>query len=236
MDFNFESALKSNLDHYMDDVYTSIPAMVVGIQQIQDGLVDVQPLVNKVYKDGSKDECPVLYGVPIIMPCTTTSSITMPVNQGDTVYLMFSQRDIDVFKNGGDSPHDPASFRSFNMNDAVAIIGLNPVNKSKLSAKSHSIPFDNTSLIMSHNVGTEKESYIKISQEGSISIEAKNDLNFKAKSVNIKCNAVSMEASTFDVKAVVTIDGMNLNNFMKSHVHGYTDDGNPMLTDIPEGF
>lgn len=236
MSVNLESLLKNNLDNYMEDVYTCIPAMVVGVQKLNEGLVDVQPLINNVFTDGAKVEFPTIYAVPVIMPCTMKSSITMPVNHGDTVLLMFSQRDIDVFKNGGDSPHDPSSFRRFNMNDAVALIGLNPVNKTRLSAKNHNIPFDNESLIIAHNVGEDNESYIKFDNSGSINIGATSNLNIKAKSVDINADAVSINASKVDIKATVTVDGMNLNNFMTSHNHPYTDDGRPATTGTPQGF
>ena len=232
----FESILKANLNNYMDDVYICLPAIVVGIQNIQDGIIDVQPLINHIFADGTKSEYPTIYSVPVIMPCTSTSSITMPVNQGDSVLLMVCQRDIDVFKNGSDVPHDPSSFRQFNMNDSVALIGLSPISKSRLSPANHNMNFDNQSLILSHNVGTESESYIKFDQGGNIEVGAKSAFNLSASTISIKASAVSLEASSFDVKATVTIDGMNLNNFMKSHTHPYTDDGRPSTTGTPQGF
>lgn len=240
---DLESILKANLNSYMDDVYTCLPAIVVGIQNIQDGLIDVKPLINNIFPDGSKAEFPTIYSVPVIMPCTSTSSITMPINQGDSVLLMFSQRDIDVYKNGGDSPHDPASFRKFNMNDAVALIGLSPISKSRLSPQNHNMNFDNNSLVISHNVGTDSESYIKFDNSGNIDVSAKSNLNVNAKGINVKADSVKVDsssvavnASNVDIKATVTIDGMNLNNFMKSHIHPYTDDGKPMTTGTPQGF
>ena len=243
MSINFESILKANLDNYMDDVYVGIPARIVGVQQIEDGLVDVQPLINNIFADGSKIEFPTIYSIPIIMPSTMTSSITMPVNHGDSVFLMFSQRDIDVFKNGADTPHDASSFRKFNMNDGVALIGLSTINKSKLSKKNHSIPFDNESLILAHNIGTDRESYIKFNSSGAIDIEARSNLNvispdikINATNINVECEQVNLNASMVDIKSTVLIDGMNLNNFMKVHYHPYTDDGRPMNTAPPTGF
>lgn len=240
---NLETILNNNLDNYMDDVYTCLPALVVGVQNIQDGLIDVQPLVNNIFPDGTKAEYPVIYSIPVIMPCTTTSSITMPVNQGDSVLLMFSQRDIDIYKNGGDTPHDPASFRRFNMNDAVALIGLSPINKSRLSPKNHNMKFDNDSLILTHNVGKETESYIKFDNSGTIEVNATSSLNINTETVNIKAESINVDstnvnvnASTVDIKSTVMIDGMNLNNFMKQHNHPYTDDGRPMTTGTPQGF
>lgn len=243
MSINFESVFKSNLNNYMDDVYTSLPARVVGIQNIQDGLIDVQPLINNLFEDGSKLEFPTIYSVPVMMPSTNTTSITMPINHGDTVWLMFSQRDMDVFKNGADSPHDPSSFRKFNMNDAVALIGLTPINRSKLSSENHNIEYDNNNLVITHNIGTDRESHFTITNSGVININGTSEVNIVAPVVSIdsdtfsvNADSVNINASTVDVKATVMIDGMNLNQFMKNHFHKYTDNGNPMQTSIPEGY
>ena len=250
MDNNLESILKANLDFYMDDIFTCIPAQVVGVQKLSDGLIDVQPLVNKIFSDGSRVEFPILYSVPVIMPSTLTSAVTMPVIQGDTVFLMFSQKDLDTFKNGADTPHDPSSFRTFNMNDAVAIIGLSTVEKTRLNSENHTKNIDLTSLCITHNIGTDREAMIKLTNDGSVIVDCGKDFTLLAKSANIKCDSITIEttsfdiksnsfninSSTLDIKATVTIDGMNLNNFMKVHTHPYTDDGRPMITGQPQGF
>lgn len=262
MSDSFESIFLANMDFYMDDLFTCIPAQVVGIQKLKDGLIDVQPLVNKIYGDGTRTEYPVIYSVPVIMPSTLTSSVTMPVSQGDTVLLVFAQKDLDTFKNGADTPHDPSSFRTFNMNDAQAIIGLSTVNKTKLNPENHNRGFDLTSLIIAHNVGTDRETFIKLSNDGSVLIDSSKDFTLLAKDVNVKCTNINIQTTNFKINSTsfdivsantsitgnlavkgstsfsgsVTIDGMNLNNFMKSHKHAYTDDGRPMITNIPQGF
>lgn len=236
MAIEFEPMINAVMSNYMDDLYVALPATVIGVQKLSDGLIDVQPLINKVYPDGSKTECADIYSVPVIMPCTLTSSITMPVNQGDTVLLIFSQQDLDTFKNGADTPHDPSSFRTFDLNDAVALIGLSPINKSRFSATNHKREFDNTSLIISHNVGTENESFSKYSNDGSITIDAVKSLNLNSPEINIKAETINVNSTILDIKSKVMIDGMNLNNFMEVHNHKYTDDGSPMTTDVPQGY
>lgn len=232
MDTSFESLFKSNLNSYMEDMFTCLPAIVVGVQRIQDGLIDVQPLINKVYRDGSKNELPVIHGIPVIMPSTMKSSITMPVSQGDNVLLLFSQKDLEIFKNGSGDPHDPATFRTFNINDCVALIGLTTTPKSFLNANNHKIPFNNNSLILSHNLGTEKESYIEISQGGEINIEAKSSFSLSCKSMDVKAESVKFDvpdvqinSSNINLNSTVFINGMNLNLFMTQHVHSGVQSG-----------
>lgn len=250
MSDSFESMLRANLDFYMDDIFTGLPAQVVGVQKLQDGLIDVQPVINKIFSDGSRVEFPIIYSVPVIMPTTLTSAVTMPLVQGDSVWLMFSQRDLDTFKNGSDIPHDPSSFRTFNLNDAIAIIGLSTVDKTRLNSENHSKPVDLTSLCITHNIGTDREVMIKLTNDGSVIIDCAKDFTLLAKSASVKCDSIDIQttdfniqsnsfeinSSTLDIKATVTIDGMNLNNFMKSHTHPYTDDGRSMVTGSPQGF
>ena len=124
--------MTSWMESYMQDVYTCMPAIVLNVRDMGEMRVDFQPVINHLFKDGTLLEYPPIGNVPLIFPSTRNSAITMPVVQGDTVMLMFSQKDMSIFKAGADRPHDPNTRRWMNLNDAVSIVGVHPFSKCSI--------------------------------------------------------------------------------------------------------
>ena len=169
-----ESILTQFLESYMQDCYFCMPAVVVGVQEIEQMKIDVKPLPKRKYKDGSSVEFPVLQSVPVVMPNTKTSSISLPVNQGDNVLLVFSQREIDTFKSGATLPYDVDVERWMDINDAVAIIGLNPFNRSPNLPTARTHPYSPKHLTITHNIGKPTESEIRFDESGGVEVSALN--------------------------------------------------------------
>jgi hypothetical protein len=167
-----ESIQTNFIESYLQDCYFCMPAIVVGVQEIQQMKVDVKPLPKRKYKDSSVVEFPVLQSVPVVMPNTTTSSVSLPVNQGDTVLLVFCQREIDTFKSGATLPYEPETERWMDINDAVAIIGLNPFNRSPNLPSKRKYPYSPNHLTITHNVGGANESEIRFDAIGGIEVNA----------------------------------------------------------------
>lgn len=90
---------------------------------------EVQPLIMDgdpdPDNDGSRRAIPVakLVSVPIVFPGSGKFRITWPVNNGDTVLLVFSSSAIDYWLAVGGMV-DPADDRRHDISDAVAIPGL----------------------------------------------------------------------------------------------------------------
>lgn len=97
-------------------------------------LVDVQPLVKDRLELATSEETlqlPVITNVPLMFPGTKTWHMTFPVEAGDEVLLVFSDKSIDAWQDQG-GISDPADARRHHLTDAVAIPGLKN-NKNAIS-------------------------------------------------------------------------------------------------------
>lgn len=176
MSLDLEAILTNYLESYLQTCFYSLPAIVVGVKDQEELRVDVKILTNHEYKDGSELEYATIYSVPCIMPSTPNSSITFPVVIGTTVLLVFSQVDIQKFKLGTTTPHSTMTNRWSDINDAVAIIGLNPFNKSPNKKTNRKLPHNPEDFVMAHNIGTSLESEVRIKSDGSVHINAPSGL------------------------------------------------------------
>lgn len=112
----------NHINEMLTQLYTSMPAKVVKVYKKESmTVVDVQPMLNMRFKDGSVIQEPPLGGVPIMWPSAGGCFITMPIEIGDEVMLHFSMRSSAEYKNGdGVEPQTAVSKRLHNMNDAYA--------------------------------------------------------------------------------------------------------------------
>lgn len=105
------------------NVHTSLPGIIVSYDP-STNKAQVQPALNKNFTSGEMP-MPILQNVPIVFP----KNITFPINAGDYVLLIFSERSLDLWKSVGGqvTPTDP---RKFDLSDAMAIPGLMPFTES----------------------------------------------------------------------------------------------------------
>jgi hypothetical protein len=99
--------------------------------------VDVKPLVQDWYEDeqGARRSVsiPVISQVPVVFPGAGGFRLTFPIQSGDTVLLVFTDRSIDKWLHAGGEV-DPVDIRMHQLSDAVAIPGLHPFTSSWTSA------------------------------------------------------------------------------------------------------
>lgn len=88
---------------------------------------DVLPTIKETFADGTELTLPVITSVPVIMPATSGTRITLPIAAGDTVLLIFSQRSLDLWLSQGGQTR-AGDTRMHAMSDAMAIPGLFPFN------------------------------------------------------------------------------------------------------------
>ncbi len=183
-----EKILVNFLETYMQGCFFCMPAVVLNVKDEEQLRVDVQPIVNRTFRDGSEPEYPVLMSVPCYMPHTKRSALTMPVEQGDTVLLVFAQRDIEQFKIGTTTPHAGNSQRWMDVNDAVALVGLSPFSESPNLARKHALPHNPKDVVLIHNMSTPNECELRLGQDGSVS--ATSPTVVKISAPNIELNVV----------------------------------------------
>lgn len=130
--------LKIAVGSVFDDTYFCGPGKV---EKYDDSTqkASVLPLIKRSYllEDGTKEtfDLPKIDNVPVIFPRAGRFFISMPVEKGDLVLLVFCDRSIDKYKSGdGSKPIDPVDLRTNDITDAVAVPGFYPFLKSLKSA------------------------------------------------------------------------------------------------------
>lgn len=167
----------------MADIHTAIPCKIVNVyQDNQSQKVDVIPSVNNLLKDGTGEPGMQILGVPIIFPGSQSTLISFPINPGDTVWVMFSQRSMDNFKIGSGEPTTANDYRKFSDQDAVAIPGLFPFGKSLNRPQIRKYPHDsNRDLCIAHNIASGTEVNILLKQSGDLIINTEQSVTVNCK-------------------------------------------------------
>jgi hypothetical protein len=113
------------------NLHTALPGRIESYEYDKQR-ANVQPLIKRQYRDGVVLSTPVIVNVPVIFPRSGGASLTFPVEQGDTVLLIFSERALENWLSlGGETV--PGDSRKFDLSDAMAIPGLFPFSDSSLA-------------------------------------------------------------------------------------------------------
>lgn len=197
---SMEELLKGAIWNQLERVNTCLPCIVVNIHdELEEQIVDVQPAINIFDQNGKSEQQASILTVPVIMPATSTSAITMPISVGDTVLCVFSQRALEVFQESDGKPSTPSNHARFHKKDAVAIIGLfprkNAVNNPSKRTNSHSTE----DLVIAHNIGKANEVEIRFKPNGDMIVNTTSN-------VEVNCDTASITADSS-----ITIDSPTTN-------------------------
>ncbi|QYW06627.1 putative baseplate protein [Pseudomonas phage UAVern] len=167
----------------MAEVYTALPCVVTNVVgSFENQRVDVQPSINTLYKDGTSEEHTQILGVPVVLPGSSTSMVSFPINVGDTVLCVFSQRSMDNFKLGNGQPTPPNDYRKFSDQDAVAIPGLFSFSRSPNRSAIRKFPHNpKTDLVIAHNIASGTEVMIQFKQSGDMIINTEQNVTVNCK-------------------------------------------------------
>ena len=200
---NLQELLVSAFDSQMNNVFTSIPCVVVAVRDGLAGqMVDIQPSINQKFVNGEiKERSPIL-GVPVSFQVTKKSGLTFPIRVGDTGLAVFSMRNLDVWKAGAGMPGTPANAARMDKGDAVFIPGIQPpgvaVNNPQKRAWAHST--EDTVLV--HNIGESTETEIRLLAAGGIVINTNMDAEVNCTNASITAQAdIDMQCSNFILDA-----------------------------------
>lgn len=225
---SLQELLSQSFQYQASRIYTSIPCVVLAVSEnLNQCRVDVQPSVNTVYRgDGGMvvEEHPPILAVPVVFPASSTSAFTFPVNVGDTVLCVFSQRGIDNFKQGDGSPTRPTDYRKFDKRDAIAIPGLFAFSKSVNDPAKRTFSHSTSDAVVAHNIGTGNEVEIRLKASGDMVINTNN----KNVTINTQTATINATSATFNIQnsvwngdmtfngnlvqnGIYTLDGLNMN-------------------------
>lgn len=215
MENSLETILNSQIDFRLSDIYVTMVAEVTNVSKMNECRIDVQPVVNKKYIDGEIMAYPEILSVPVQFPSSSTSALTFPINQGDNVLIVFSQKGLDVFKSGATSAHDPIDMRSFDKRDAIAIPCVNPFSKSINDPIKRTLTHSVDDMVMTHNIGLPTECEVRMKPTGKIELTSALQVEVKSPLLTLTCPSVAITgnlsvAGTFGVLGVSTFTGASV--------------------------
>lgn len=191
-----ETLLRQYTTNSINSLYTAIPCSVVGVPSIEEQRIDVQPTINKVLTDGGQSVQAPILNVPVVFPASRTSQFSFPINVGDTVLCVFSQRSLDAYKQGsGNTPHRPTDLRKYSKNDAVAIPGLFSFPDSRNNPSKRTWEHSTQDAVVVHNIGSASECELRFKPNGDVIINTPNK-------AEVNCNEFVVNAdsqATFNV-------------------------------------
>jgi len=197
VDTYWEKMLSSSFWKEMNDIYTMMPAVVVSVvDDFKEQRINVQPSLNKLFQGGDSSPRPTILNVPVIMPATSTSAITMPIDAGDTVWLMFSMRAMEMFMEGDGRPSTPNNHAKYDQKDCVALIGLFPRKNAINNPNKRTHPHSTKDLVVAHNIGEPSEVEIRLKSDGKVIINCHNAEVNAQDSVSIKTPELNIDATT----------------------------------------
>ena len=177
---------RDSVNSILNSMHTCLPAIVISYDHTTNKAV-IQPALNKPYFSGVMS-MPILNNVPILFP----KNISFPIEQGDYVLLLFSERSIDLWLNEGGIV-TPDDRRKFNLSDAIAIPGL----------KSFADDFSN-------NDGTSFKisfagSKIQIEMNGDIQIETSNKIAIGSQAIELLQQISDTLAGIASITTTITV-------------------------------
>lgn len=166
MDNILTDVLNAAFKNMMNNMHTCMPGRVESYDFTKQK-ASVLPLIKKSYKDGKSQSLPVVVSVPVVWPRSSNASMTFPVNKGDYVLLLFSERAMENWLALG-GEQIPGDSRKYDLTDAIAIPGLYPFNVSSLAE-------NNTDVLIKYNSTT-----VRITQSGDVNIDTPTNVNINA--------------------------------------------------------
>jgi hypothetical protein len=120
--------IKSLIKNDRENLHTSLPGEIVEYSHAK-RKAKVKPLIKFQKKDGTFLEYPIITGVPVVFPCSSSASLIFPVKSGDRCLLVFAERSIDEWLFDG-RDMEPEIHRLHSISDCIAIPGLQPFTEN----------------------------------------------------------------------------------------------------------
>lgn len=222
--------LKTEFEYSMAEMWFACPGVISSVSgDLSDMRVNVKPAINELYADGTTEEHLDILSVPLIMPGSGTTLVSFPVNAGDTVMLIFSQRSMDNFKIGNGQPTQPNDARKFQAEDAIAIPGLFTFSKSANRPGIRKYPHNpRTDLSITHNIASGTEVNILFKQSGDMVINTEQDVTVNCKNGVINATtSYTINTPQLNINATATTWAGNI-----THTGNYTQTGTSTFNGI----
>ena len=94
---SLEETINTAIDNALKELHTSLPAKVLKFDSAKQ-TVNLEIQQKRLYADGDKLTPPPLIDVPVHMFRAGGFAITMPINVGDTGFVIFAERSLDEWQ------------------------------------------------------------------------------------------------------------------------------------------
>jgi len=117
--------MREFIDYYFTQIHTSIPGVVTEYDA-KKRRATVQPSLKR--RAGNKEYIafPLLIDVPVLFPGTKKWTIHFPLEKGDEVSVVFSERALEAWKDVGQDDIEDPDPRRYSLSDAYCMPGLQP--------------------------------------------------------------------------------------------------------------
>ena len=207
------------IDDRLKRLNTVMPATIQEYNKINQ-TVTVIPCYEIKFSNGKSLGRSPIKNVPVIFMRSKECGIYFDLSEGDTVMLVFSQRELETWYNTGEITV-PKYDRAHHLTDAIAIPGLydsknkieNPKDGINIFHKNDSININDDNITLKKGKSTLKMS------DDSVEINDKIKLTNKTKVSNLKNIISSLEslvdATTEICSSITPKTGMDENNIVK---------------------
>ena len=180
-----DEVLRLAMEGVLYNLHVALPCAVTVVRN--NGYVDVQPLLQRLYTTGDLVSLPVLQNVPISHPRGADYWIKLPVAVGDLGTIVFCERSLDSWKVDGNLTN-PKDSRRHDLSDAIFFPGMYPM--------SNLIPGASADMILQNGdaqIYLQKPGKFLVQKEGGD--ELLDQISSLAASVKALADAVSALAS-----------------------------------------
>ena len=220
-DVTLPQLLSQYITNAKNELFTAMPARVVSVQDLAEQRVDVQLLVDRVTPEDTTNPHPVVLNVPLMFPGSKSAMFSFPVDVGDTVLCVFSQRSIERFKLGSETNHRPSRLSKYSRDDAIAIPGLYSFPSARNNPDLRNLSHDTGDTVVTGNIGTSSECEVRFKPTGDVIINSPSQVTVNANTAEV--NADSTINGDLTVNGNVAFNGTSVQhngtNIGDDHTH-----------------
>lgn len=204
---SLQEVLVAAFQSQMNNIYTAIPCVVVAVRNNgTTAEVDIQPTINQRFKNGEIRERPVILGVPVSFPVSSSAGVLFPIKVGTTGTAIFSMRNLDVWKGGRGRPAAPANFAKYDKGDAIFYPGIQPGSVSLANPDKHIWSHNTDDVVVFNNIGTGTENEVRLKASGDVVINTNQDVFVNCENANVIAQSnISMTCANFNLDATSSI-------------------------------
>ncbi len=208
----FTTSLGTLIQNSLADVHTILPAKITSVDYGA-GRASVLPLVKTQIGINKTLPYPELSNVPLVIMSGGKGRITFPVQSGDTVLVLFSERDpTNVLAGTGTEAVSPVQ---------TNYLGLFPIGIIPcISVAGNAKAISNQDVLLEND-----KSKVTLKPDGTLILENGASKVIQQPDGNIKLNNLTITPDG----NIITAQGVDLNKFFQeyvSHVHSNVQSGN----------